>query len=330
MGVCVPFPVTMQRTPSKQMGKVHRSRSAQAGITRRTWAQHVYALLNTLNAIQKSPWNFLSNVWTVVAVFLLPWVMLTVAVNAIPHIAVDVAQPEMSVFLSKELSSEEVLKIGRQIGGLPHVENVRLIPREMARKMLEKQADFKSLLAMLPENPLPDAYSVTWVAGISLEEFAAARKSIAALHGVDDVTGDVQNVQRTRFLWYMGWGSLLILVSLLALAVVTTVFNTVRLNVLILKDEIGVAHTVGATPRVIRRPFMYLGAAIGGLGALITLGLTAWVCVPAMNRALGEWSLGRALVSLDAPWVWGASLGAAVLGAVSAYLACASHLRSLP
>lgn len=70
-----------------------------------------------------------------------------------------------------------------------------------------------------------------------------------------------------------------------ALVVLATVFNTVRMQALTQRDEIAVARLVGATESFVRRPFLYLGALTGALASLLALGLTALALQP-LNSAL--------------------------------------------
>ena len=54
-----------------------------------------------------------------------------------------------------------------------------------------------------------------------------------------------------------------------AVVVLATVFNTVRMQALSQREEIGVARLVGATESFVRRPFLYLGALSGAVASLL-------------------------------------------------------------
>ena len=64
------------------------------------------------------------------------------------------------------------------------------------------------------------------------------------------------------------------LFSLLGVALVIVIFNTIRLQILTKQEEIEVSKLIGATDRFIRRPFLYFGALQGIMGALI-----AWIII---------------------------------------------------
>jgi cell division transport system permease protein len=71
------------------------------------------------------------------------------------------------------------------------------------------------------------------------------------------------------------------------LVVLATVFNTVRMQALSQREEIGVARLVGATESFVRRPFLYLGALTCTLAALISLGIARLTLAP-LNDALAS------------------------------------------
>jgi cell division transport system permease protein len=104
---------------------------------------------------------------------------------------------------------------------------------------------------------------------------------------VDRVQLDSEWVRRLeailRFV-RIGLGMLAVGVALVVLA---TVFNTVRMQALTQREEIGVARLVGATESFVRRPFLYLGALTGIVASLVAIGLSALALTP-LNAALAR------------------------------------------
>ena len=106
-----------------------------------------------------------------------------------------------------------------------------------------------------------------------------------------------------------------------ALVVLATVFNTVRMQALSQREEIGVARLVGATEAFVRRPFLYLGGITCTLAALIGIVVARLALIP-LNQALS--SLARsydaefALTLPPASMLALAVLCVAVLGSLSA------------
>src|SRR5690606_5301813 len=107
------------------------------------------------------------------------------------------------------------------------------------------------------------------------------------LDQVDSVQLDSDWVRRLeamlRFI-RIGLGMLAIGVALVVLA---TVFNTVRMQALTQREEIAVARLVGATESFVRRPFLYLGALTGIVASVVAVGLAA-LSLQQLNAALAR------------------------------------------
>ena len=171
-------------------------------------------------------------------------------------------------------------------------------------------------------NPLPDAVVVAFTPG---EDLAARANELARVWrswpNVDLVQLDSAWVQRLEALLRFGKVGLLLLALSVMLVVLATVFNTVRMQALSQREEIGVARLVGATEGFVRRPFLYLGGLTCTLAALISIGIARGALMP-LNDALA--SLARsydaefALALPSLPVLCIAVLAVACLGALSA------------
>jgi cell division transport system permease protein len=123
-----------------------------------------------------------------------------------------------------------------------------------------------------------------------------------------------------------------LLAALLGAGLVAVTFNTIRLQILTLRDEIEVSKLIGATDGFIRRPFYYLGLLQGIAGGAIALGIVAGI-LALLNREvrlLAE-SYGSSfrfafLSGGDASAVL---LLAGVLGWIGAHLSVSRHLRQI-
>jgi cell division transport system permease protein len=106
-----------------------------------------------------------------------------------------------------------------------------------------------------------------------------------------------------------------------AVVVLATVFNTVRLSAMTQREEIAVARLVGATEAFVRRPFLYLGGLSGMAAALLAIGATA-AALRLLNQAVFDLarSYGAEFVLHlpSLPALAAGVLGAGALGALSA------------
>ena len=148
--------------------------------------------------------------------------------------------------------------------------------------------------------------------------------------GIDLVQLDSAWVQRLEALLRFARIGLLLLAASVALVVLATVFNTVRMQALSQREEIAVARLVGATEGFVRRPFLYLGAITGSVATLIAIAVARIALVP-LNSALA--SLARsydaefALHLPPATALGAAVIGVAVLGALSARWSVSRNTR---
>ena len=123
--------------------------------------------------------------------------------------------------------------------------------------------------------------------------------------------------------------ALLLVAVALSAAVVTVIFNTIRLQVLTHRDEIEVSQLIGATNRFIRLPFYYAGALQGCAGGLIALVAVALALIP-LNDAAGQFarlyssSFRFAMPDLDDVVLF--LIGSALLGWLGALLSVSRHL----
>ena len=94
------------------------------------------------------------------------------------------------------------------------------------------------------------------------------------MYMVMQVQLDLQWVQRLSAMLDIARRGVLVISSLLALAVLLVIGNTIRLEIQNRRDEILVIKLIGATNAFVRRPFLYSGLWYGALGAVF-----AWILV---------------------------------------------------
>ena len=286
--------------------------------------QHRYALAVTLRRLAAAPISSLTNLFVIALALSLPLLGAALLVSAQPVARQVSVTPELTLFLKIEAPGNTAEQLAARIRKehAEQVSGVRIVSKDRALSDLRTNPAWEQALKVLPGNPLPDAIVVGLTPG---DDLAARADKLAKLWskwpGVELVQLDTAWVQRLEALLRFSRIGLLLLALSVALVVLATVFNTVRMQALSQREEIGVARLVGATEAFVRRPFLYLGSVTCSLAALIAIGIARLALLP-LNDALA--SLARsydAEFALALPPQWMLALavaGVAVLGALSA------------
>ncbi len=286
--------------------------------------QHRYALMVTLKRLLSQPFSSLANLLVIALALSLPLLGASLLVSVQPVARQLSVTPELTVFLKMDAprgqAEELATKIRKEHG--EQTSSVRVMTKDAALKELRTNPAWEQALKVLPGNPLPDAVIVTLTPGDDLADRADKLAKVwHSWSGVDLVQLDSAWVQRLEALLRFARIGLLLLALSVALVVLATVFNTVRMQALSQREEIGVARLVGATESFVRRPFLYLGSITCSLAALIAIGVARLALIP-LNDALA--SLARsydadfALALPSASMLALAVLAVAALGALSA------------
>lgn len=181
----------------------------------------------------------------------------------------------ITVFFDKELSEEEVMDMGSQIGLREEVREMNFVSAEAAWEEFQKEylAGAEELAAgFIDDNPLANmpsyeiylkdveqqAQFVSW-----LEQQPGVRRVNASSIAAEGLV-DMNNA--------IGYVSIGLIVILLCVSVFL-INNTISMAINTRKDEIRIMRLVGATKGFIRAPFMVEGLIIGLVGAAIPMGL---------------------------------------------------------
>lgn len=255
---------------------------------KRWFRHHAYALKVALRRLAAQPFSSLSNIGVISLILTVPVLAASLLVSVQPVVRSIPVSPEITLFMSMDAPAEAAAGLATQLHEdyADNVASLRVIARDEALQNLRSQPDWADALSVLPENPLPDAIVVTLneVPGL-----AALSDTLASqwrqLEHVDTVQLDSEWVRRlAAILGFLRLG-LGLLAGSVAIVVLATVFNTVRMQALTQREEIAVARLVGATEAFVRRPFLYLGALTGVVSSLLATAITALALVP-LNKAL--------------------------------------------
>ncbi|WP_417666143.1 permease-like cell division protein FtsX [Pseudidiomarina sp.] len=240
---------------------------------------------------------------------------------------------EITLFLSKNLSQQEVSTFHKRLSLSNDIERVRWIDKNEALQEFRQESGFGEALDALSNNPLPDVLLVTPVA--NKRGTAQAQQLAQQMRNereVEQVRLDLDWLQRLEALLNLVRDGLLALAALLCIAVVLIVGNTIRLNINSKRDEIMVMKLVGATDGYIQRPFLYTGVWYGFVGGLIAWLATAvmilWIS-GAVTDISELYESQFSLVGLtfnEMLVLWLLAIG---LGLLGSYIAVRKHVRTI-
>jgi cell division transport system permease protein len=297
----------------------------------RAWReQHLYSLFSSLGRLASRP---IATVLTLtvmslaMALPLLFWLLLDNARDL--GGSVEDARA-VSVFLKPDLDASSVQALARNVRERADVAAVEVKTPDQGLAEFRGQSGFADALRVLHYNPLPAVLIVTLRGETSAVGMAPALVTeLGTNPAVDLVQYDAQWRQRLNAILVLATRAAIVLATLLALAALLVVGNTVRLDIQGRSDEIAVMQLLGANDGFVRRPFLYTGFWYGIFAGMLTLVLIGTV----------EWALAAPLAQLAASYDhrfdvhglalsgMGAVLGAsALLGWLGAWLAASRHI----
>jgi len=239
-------------------------------------------------------------------------------------------EPQMSVYLRTDAGNADVAALDARLKADARVASVRFVSRDQALSELKELEGAADLIAALGQNPLPDAYVVRGRDAGALDALAAEARGWP---GVAQVQLDAAWSRRLGALAGIARIALVLLAALLAAAMIAVTFNTIRLQILVQREEIDVSRLLGATDAFIRRPFFYLGALQGATGGAIALAIVK-ASVIALNRGVAElaatYGSGFQLAFFGLADSASALAFSVCLGWVGAYLSVSIYLHEMP
>ena len=162
--------------------------------------------------------------------------------------------------------------VGKSLKKIKGVEKVEYVSKDQALEALkENWGDNGYLLDNLPENPLPDSYTVN----VSDKDAAnSVAETAPGIEGVDDVVYYRDTIEKlAQISHFIEVGSIAAMVFLVIVSIII-VANTIKLTVFNREKEIGIMKYLGATNWFVKAPFIWGGVIVGVLSSIIATGLT--------------------------------------------------------
>ena len=233
----------------------------------------------------------------------------------------DFAEQKVQVVadLVDDTPQTAITALERQLTAMPEVRAVDYVSKEEALKRFrdsraaQGQSDLTTFLA---QNPLPASLEVSlWRASdyAPVAELLRGDKNVQRVTNIADLAARITTI--SEFLRTGG----VVLLGIVGAIVLFIIINTIRLAVLGRAEEIEVMRLVGASDAFIRWPFVFEGALVGLLGAVVALGVLGAAADP-LGRMMVDFfqilPIRVGTISRDvAILVLGTGLGLGVLGA---------------
>jgi cell division transport system permease protein len=194
---------------------------------------------------------------------------------------------EVVAYVENTATQDQVDELVAKIDAMPETASVEFVSRDEAlRRFREAQLaqGREDLTKYLEANPLYASINVKLTAPGDLATVVAALRDEPIVRNVLNIEALVDRVVTVTSVVRTAGVAMVAIVGLIVLFIIV---NTIRLAVVARAEEIEIMRLVGASDAFIRWPFVFEGALVGLLGALITLGLLVAAADPLTAAMVG-------------------------------------------
>lgn len=241
---------------------------------------------------------------------------------------------DISIYFFPDASEESILAVKSDLDALPDVARVEYISRERALEEFREKHKANALiveaLEELGDNPLVASLNIK--ARDPSEYASISQFLLDKNYPIVDKINYFENqlvIDRLGAIVNTIRGTGAFLVIFLGFVAILVAFNTVRLAIYTMRDEISIMRLVGASRWFIRGPFLVSGVLYGAVAAVLTTLFffpVAWFLSPKLGFLVSDFNLFSYFLANF--WeFFGIMLGAGVaLGAVSSFIAIRRYL----
>jgi cell division transport system permease protein len=298
-----------------------------------TWfTRHISTSIGALGRLFRQPFASLMIILVIAVTLAIPASLSLVVKNAQSFSAGWDNALDFSIYLKRGLNQSEAEGLARLIEQRADVESVRLITASNALEEFKQQSGFGAALDQLSENPLPHTLVVRPGLANTSQSMILLQEELGNLPEADFVQVDTEWVRRFHAILDMFKQAIVIGGSLLGVAIVVIIGNTIRLDIQNRREEIEVTKLIGASNAFVRRPFLWSGFWYGLFGGLLALGLVQYglyLLEQPAARLAGLYQSAVTVLDLSLTES-GSILGVGVLlGLVGSWFAAARHMRRI-
>ena len=178
---------------------------------------------------------------------------------------------QVVAYLRDSSTQPEISDLQTSLRNMPQVTQVGYVSKDQAyNDFVTRHPDQVDVIKSLPNNPMPASLRINLRDPNDYVDVASYLKNNPDVERVLNIKQTVDQMVTVINVLRAGGVVILLVVGLIVLFIIV---NTIRLAVVSRADEIEIMRLVGASDAFIRWPFVFEGAIVGLLGAVITIGL---------------------------------------------------------
>ncbi len=243
---------------------------------------------------------------------------------------------DISIYFLQDAPEQEILSIKKDLEVLPEIAEINYVSKDQALAQFREQHKTNALiisaLEELDANPLVASFNIRAKDPTSygaISDFLL-KKNYPLVEKINyfenqkviDRLGSILGAARG-----VGAG----LAFFLAFIAVLVAFNTIRLAIYTMREEIGIMRLVGATSWFIRGPFLISGVIYGSIAAAVTTLLffpVSWLVAPKLALLIPDFDLFRYFLSNFFEFFLIMFFTGITLGVVSSFIAIRRYLEA--
>ncbi|MGB5583946.1 MAG: permease-like cell division protein FtsX [Gammaproteobacteria bacterium] len=326
--------ITKKKTAERKTSSRKKSRATKKNSRLRSYLRHhLQMLVASLGYLSRQPVSSLMTSAVIAIALALP-AGLYIALDNVSQVSEgwdDTTQ--ISLFLKMDTTIKQADALAKKLRLHKEINKVSIIDRERGLQEFQQISGFGDAIKFLDENPLPHV--------ITVQPIIDQQQPNRVLHLVETLQQerrvelaqlDMQWVKRLYTLLDVARRAVWIIGSLLGLAVLLIVGNTIRLDIQNRRDVIQVSKLIGASNAFIRRPFLYTGmwyGLCGGLMAWLLIAISLGIMAQPLERLATLYQSSYQISSLSAGDISMLILISCLLGLGGSWLAVGRHLSEI-
>ncbi len=237
------------------------------------FGNHLRVSMTSLSRLYAQPIASLMTALVIAIALALP-VGLYIALDNVGQLSSDWdGSTQISLFLHTHVEERTAQKLMQRLEKHKNIKKIELIGKEKGLEQFREISGFGDALKYLNSNPLPIVLVVhPQFNNNQPDRTSHLVKELGKNKLVELAQLDVQWVKRLYTFLEIANRVILGLSTMLAIAVLLIIGNTIRLDIQNRREEIEVSKLIGASDAFIRRPFLYTGIWYGAMG-----GALAWI-----------------------------------------------------